>query len=40
MSTAKTGSKGNKPLSEQTVRAIRRAYRPGVRLTKLQEHSS
>lgn len=39
MSTAaKTGSKGQKPLSEQTVRAIRRAYRPGVRLTKLQEH--
>ena len=38
MSTAKTGSKGKKPLSEQTVRAIRRAYRPGVRLTELQEH--
>ena len=34
MSRSKTAKK---PLSEQTVRAIRRAYRPGVRLGKLQE---
>ena len=27
----------NKPLGENTVRAIRRAYRPGVRLRQLEE---
>ena len=37
MSTAKTRSKGKKPLSEQTVRSIRRAYRPGVRLAQLED---
>ena len=34
MSRSKTTKK---PLSEQTVRAIRRAYRPGIRLATLQE---
>ncbi len=30
-------SKDKKPLNEQTVRAIRRAYRPEVRLGKLEK---
>ena len=37
MTTAKSRNKNHKPLNEQTVRAIRRAYRPGLRLSKLQE---
>lgn len=32
-----TRKRRNQRLSEQTVRAIRRAYRPGVRLRKLEE---
>lgn len=37
MSKAKTGRRQNKPLGEETVRAVRRAYRPEVRLRKLEE---
>ena len=37
MSAAKRRSKQNKALDEETVRAIRRAYRPGVRLRELEK---
>ena len=37
MSATDTQHKQNKPLSEEAVRAVRRAYRPGVRLRKLEE---
>ena len=37
MSAAKSKSTQNKPLNEETVRAVRRAYGPGVRLRQLEE---